>query len=184
MADLFAVLFGGVTALLPAFAQDILHTNPWGLGVLRLAPAVGALAVSVILARHPIEHNAGLKMFGAVIVFGIAITAFAFSRSLFLSAAILCVAGAADIVSVLVRSSLVQIGTPDEMRGRVSAVSSLFINTSNQLGEFESGVTASWFGIIPATVIGGVVSVLVAVSWMYLFPNLRNVKSLSKSGEV
>lgn len=182
--DLFAVLFGGVTALLPAFTRDILHTDSRGLGILRLAPAVGAVTVSVILARYPIQRNAGRKMFAAVIVFGLAIVGFAFSRSLWLSAAILVVAGSADIVSVLVRSSLVQLGTPDHMRGRVTAVSSLFINTSLQLGEFESGVTASWVGIVPATAIGGFVTIVVAALWMRFFPNLLGVKSLSMPDEL
>ena len=182
--DLFAVLFGGVTALLPAFTHDILHTDSRGLGILRLAPAVGAVTVSVILARYPIQRNAGHKMFAAVIVFGLAIAGFAFSRSLWLSAAILAIAGSADIVSVLVRSSLIQLGTPDHMRGRVTAVGSLFINTSLQLGEFESGVTASWLGIVPATAIGGVVTILVAASWMRFFPNLLHINSLSMPAEL
>jgi len=177
--DLFVVLLGGVTALLPAYARDILHTGPWGLGLLRLSPAVGALSTSVYLAHHPIHNRAGRKMFAAVIVFGLATIAFALSRSIFLSMAILCVLGTADVVSVVVRSSLVQLETPDSMRGRVSAVNSLFVGTSNQLGEFESGVTASWFGIVPATVIGGIGSIVIAALWMGLFPNLRKLESLA-----
>ena len=160
--DLFVVLLGGATALLPAYARDILHTGPWGLGLLRLAPAVGALSTAVFLAHHPIRTRAGHRMFAAVIVFGVATVAFALSRNVWLSMAILCVLGAADVTSVVVRSSLVQLETPDEMRGRVSAVNSLFIGTSNQLGEFESGVTASWFGIIPATILGGIGSIVIA----------------------
>jgi MFS family permease len=177
--DLFAVLLGGATALLPAYARDILHTGPWGLGLLRLAPAVGALSTSIYLAHHPIRKHAGRRMFLAVIVFGAATIAFALSRNVLLSMAILCVLGAADVTSVVVRSSLVQLETPDEMRGRVSAVNSLFIGTSNQLGEFESGVTASWFGVVPATIIGGVGSIAIALIWMKLFPDLRRLKSIA-----
>jgi MFS family permease len=177
--DLFVVLLGGATALLPAYARDILHTGPWGLGLLRLSPAIGALSTSIYLARHPIHTHAGRKMFTAVIVFGIATVAFALSRSVFLSMGILCILGCADVVSVVVRSSLVQLETPDDMRGRVSAVNSLFIGTSNQLGEFESGVTASWFGIIPATIVGGAGSILIAILWMRLFPGLRRLESLA-----
>ena len=179
--DLFVVLLGGATALLPAYAHDILHTGPWGLGLLRLSPAVGALSTSIFLGHHPIRTRAGKRMFAAVIIFGVATVGFALSRNVWLSMAILCVLGAADVTSVVVRSSLVQMETPDEMRGRVSAVNSLFIGTSNQLGEFESGVTASWFGIIPATIIGGVGSVVVALIWMGLFPGLRKLQSVAAS---
>lgn len=177
--DLFAVLLGGATALLPAYARDILHTGPWGLGLLRMAPAVGALVTSIWLAHHPITRRAGRKMFTAVMIFGLATVGFALSRSVALSMGILCVLGAADVVSVVVRLSLVQLETPDAMRGRVSAVNSLFIGTSNQLGEFESGITASWFGLIPATIIGGVGSILVALVWMRLFPDLRRLERLT-----
>jgi MFS family permease len=177
--DLFVVLLGGATALLPAYARDILHTGPWGLGLLRLAPAVGALSTAIFLAHHPIHKRAGHRMFAAVIVFGLATIAFALSRNIWVSMAILCLLGAADVVSVVVRSSLVQLETPDEMRGRVSAVNSLFIGTSNQLGEFESGVTASWFGLIPATIYGGVGSILIALVWMGLFPDLRKLERLA-----
>jgi MFS family permease len=176
--DLFVVLLGGATALLPAYARDILHTGPWGLGLLRLSPAIGALSTSVFLAHYPIRKQAGHRMFAAVILFGVATIAFALSRNIWLSMAILTVLGAADVTSVVVRSSLVQIETPDEMRGRVSAVNSLFIGTSNQLGEFESGVTASWFGIIPATIVGGVGSIIIALIWMGLFPGLRKLESI------
>jgi MFS family permease len=181
--DLFVVLLGGATALLPAYARDILHTGPWGLGLLRLAPAVGALSTSIFLAHHPIRTRAGHRMFTAVIVFGVATVGFALSRNFLLSMGILCMLGAADVTSVVVRSSLVQLETPDEMRGRVSAVNSLFIGTSNQLGEFESGVTASWFGVVPATIFGGVGSILVAMIWMGLFPGLRRLKSIAASAE-
>jgi MFS family permease len=181
--DLFAVLLGGATALLPAYAHDILHTGPWGLGLLRLAPAVGALTTAIFIAHHPIRNRAGMRMFAAVIVFGLATVGFALSRNIWVSMAILCVLGAADVTSVVVRSSLVQLETPDEMRGRVSAVNSLFIGTSNQLGEFESGVTASWFGLIPATIYGGLGSILVAVIWMGLFPGLRKLERLAGQTE-
>jgi MFS family permease len=177
--DLFVVLLGGATALLPAYARDILHTGPWGLGLLRLSPALGALSTSVFLAHYPIRKHAGHRMFAAVILFGAATIAFALSRNVWLSMAILSVLGAADVTSVVVRSSLVQMETPDEMRGRVSAVNSLFIGTSNQLGEFESGVTASWFGIIPATIIGGAGSILIALIWIGLFPGLRKLESIA-----
>jgi MFS family permease len=177
--DLFVVLLGGATALLPAYARDILHTGPWGLGLLRLSPAVGALSMAVFLAHHPIRRRAGHRMFAAVVIFGVATVAFALSRNVFVSMAILCLMGAADVTSVVVRSSLVQLETPDAMRGRVSAVNSLFIGTSNQLGEFESGVTASWFGIVPATIYGGLGSILIAVMWMFLFPDLRRLKSVA-----
>ncbi len=181
--DLFVVLLGGATALLPAYARDILHTGPWGLGLLRLAPALGALSTSIFLAHHPIRRQAGRRMFLAVMVFGLATVAFALSRNVVLSMAILCVLGAADVVSVVVRSSLVQMETPDEMRGRVSAVNSLFIGTSNQLGEFESGVTASWFGVVPATILGGVGSIVIALLWMGWFPDLRKLESIAGPAE-
>jgi MFS family permease len=181
--DLFVVLLGGATALLPAYARDILRTGPWGLGLLRLAPAVGALSTAVFLAHHPIRNRAGHRMFAAVIVFGLATVAFALSRNVWLSMAILCLLGAADVISVVVRSSLVQLETPDEMRGRVSAVNSLFIGTSNQLGEFESGVTASWLGIIPATIVGGVGSIVIAMIWMVVFPDLRKLESVAGVAE-
>ncbi len=176
--DLFAVLLGGATALLPVYARDILHAGPFGLGLLRAAPAVGALAVSVLLARRPLGGRAGMKMFAAVGVFGAATIVFGLSRSLPLSVGSLAVLGAADVVSVVVRSSLVQLQTPDSMRGRVSAVNLLFIGTSNQLGEFESGMLAAAIGAVPAVVLGGVGTVLVALLWMRLFPPLRRLDRL------
>lgn len=179
--DLFAVLLGGATALLPIFARDILHTGPWGLGILRSAPAAGALVMSLVLARHPLNRNVGRIMFGAVIVFGLATIVFAVSTSLTLSICALMTLGAADVFSVVIRMTLVQIATPDEMRGRVSAVNALFIGTSNQLGEFESGVTAALFGLIPAVLIGGIGTIFVAVIWMYLFPDLRKIESLESA---
>lgn len=176
--DLFAVLLGGATALLPIYARDILHTGPWGLGLLRSAPAVGALAMSVWLAQHPLRRHVGLTMFRAVTVFGLATIVFALSHWLWLSAVAMATLGASDVISIVVRSSFVQLSTPDQMRGRVSAVNSLFVGTSNQLGEFESGVTAALFGTMPAVVLGGIGTVVVALLWMYLFPALRKADTL------
>jgi MFS family permease len=176
--DLFAVLLGGATALLPIYARDILHTGPWGLGVLRGAPAVGALLMSAVLTRHAISRRAGIRMFQAVITFGLATVVFALSRSVWLSLAALAVMGAADTISVVIRIALVQLSTPDEMRGRVGAVNYLFVNASNQLGEFESGVTAALFGAVPAVMLGGLGTIAVALLWMKLFPTLRDVERL------
>jgi MFS family permease len=176
--DLFAVLLGGATALLPIYARDILHTGPWGLGVLRGAPAVGALIMSAVLARHAIARRAGIRMFQAVITFGLATLVFALSRSVWLSLLALAAMGAADTVSVVIRIALVQLSTPDEMRGRVGAVNYLFVNASNQLGEFESGITAAMFGAVPAVVLGGLGTIAVALLWMKLFPTLREVERL------
>jgi MFS family permease len=176
--DLFAVLLGGATALLPIYARDILHTGPWGLGVLRGAPAVGALIMSGVLARHAITRRAGVRMFQAVIIFGLATVVFAVSRSIGLSILALAIMGAADTVSVVIRIALVQLSTPDEMRGRVGAVNYLFVNTSNQLGEFESGLTAALFGAVPAVILGGVDTIAIALLWMKLFPTLRDVERL------
>jgi MFS family permease len=176
--DLFAVLLGGATALLPIYARDILHTGPWGLGVLRGAPAVGALLMTAFIARRPISRRVGMRMFQAVIIFGVATIIFGLSHLLWLSLLALAVMGAADMVSVVIRLSLVQLATPDDMRGRVGAVNFLFINASNQLGEFESGMTAFLFGAVPAVVLGGAGTILVALLWMKLFPTLRNVERL------
>jgi MFS family permease len=176
--DLFAVLFGGVVALLPIYARDILQAGPLGLGMLRAAPAVGALLMTAVLARTTINHHVGLRMFQAVIVFGVATVVFALSHWMWLSALSLAVLGAADTISVVIRFSLVQLATPNEMRGRVGAVNFLFINASNQLGQFESGVTAALFGAMPAAVLGGVATVAVALLWMKLFPSLRGVERL------
>ena len=170
--DLFAVLLGGATALLPVFAKDILLTGPWGLGLLRSAPAVGALLMSFWLARFPIERNVGRIMFLSVGIFGVTTIAFGLSTSFWFSLAVLAVLGAADMISMVIRGAFVQLHTPDEMRGRVSAVNGLFIGASNQLGEFESGVTAAWFGTVPAVVMGGVGTLLVTGLWMKLFPSL------------
>jgi MFS family permease len=181
--DLFAVLLGGATALLPIFAQDILSVGPWGLGLLRSAPSVGALGMSLVLARFPLTNRVGRIMFASVAVFGLATIAFALSRSFWLSAACLAVAGAADAISMLIRGSLVQLQTPNEMQGRVGAVYFIFIGTSNELGEFESGVTASWFGAVPAVVIGGIGTLLVVLIWMRAFPALLNHDRLEAPAE-
>jgi MFS family permease len=175
--DLFAVLLGGVTALLPIYARDILGTGPWGLGLLRSAPATGALVTSVVLAHHPLERRVGRTLFGVIVVFGLAIMTFGVSTHLPLSLGALCVLGMADVVSVVIRYSLAQLATPDEMRGRVSATFSLFTGTSNQLGEFRAGLTAALFGVVPAVLIGGVGTIAVAMLWMALFPELRRIRS-------
>jgi MFS family permease len=177
--DLFAVLLGGATALLPIYARDILHTGPWGLGVLRSTPAVGALLMSAVLARHAITRRAGMRMFQAVIIFGLMTVVFAVSHSMWLSILALAIMGAADTVSVVIRIALVQLSTPDAMRGRVGAVNYLFVNASNQLGEFESGVTAALFGTMPAVLLGGLGTIAIALLWMKLFPTLRDVERLS-----
>ncbi|MEP6840868.1 MAG: MFS transporter [Bradyrhizobium sp.] len=176
--DLFAVLFGGVVALLPIYARDVLQTGPLGLGILRAAPAVGALLMTALLARHTINHRVGMRMFQAVIVFGVATVVFALSQWMWLSVLALAVLGAADTISVVIRFSLVQLATPDEMRGRVGAVNFLFINASNQLGQFESGITAALLGTVPAAVLGGVGTIAIALLWMKLFPTLRDVERL------
>ena len=177
--DLFAVLLGGATALLPVYARDILHVGPLGLGVLRSAPAVGALTVAFLFTRRPIERHTGIKMFGAVALFGLATIVFGLSTWFPLSLVALFVLGASDMVSVQVRSSLIQLATPDVMRGRVSAVSMLFIGASNELGEFESGGTAALMGTVRAVVWGGIGTLAVVGGWMKLFPPLRNVDRLS-----
>ncbi len=176
--DLFAVLLGGATALLPIYARDLLGTGPWGLGFLRSAPAIGALSMSVFLAHHPLRRRVGRVMFSAVALFGAATIVFAVSTSFVLSLGSLVVLGGADVISVVIRNSLVQIETPDSMRGRVSAVHSMFIGTSNQLGEFESGVTAALFGVVPAVLLGGVGTIAVSMLWLRLFPELARIDSL------
>ena len=173
--DLFAVLLGGATALLPVYARDILGVGPVGLGLLRSAPALGALVISVFLARYPLERRIGPTLFRSVIVFGVATVVFGVSTSVVLSLVALTILGAADVVSMVIRMSLAQIRTPDAMRGRVSAVHSLFTGTSNQLGAFESGVVAALVGTVPSVVIGGLGTILVAALWMALFPELRRL---------
>jgi MFS family permease len=177
--DLFAVLFGGTTALLPVFARDILHTGPWGLGLLRAAPAVGALLMSFWLARHNLRRRVGLTMFGAVAGFGLATIVFALSRLFWLSFSSLFLLGAFDMISMVIRGALVQLDTPDGMRGRVNGVNAVFINTLWQLGEFESGFLAAMLGAVPATAIGGLGTMLVVVLWMLMFPTLRRRQKLS-----
>ncbi len=176
--DLFAVLLGGATALLPIFARDIFETGPWGLGLLRLSPAVGALAISILLAYWPMHRRAGPIMFAAVACFGAATIVFGLSTSFPLTLFALAVLGAADMVSIVIRQTLIQLGTPNEMRGRVSAVNSLFIGTSNQLGDFRSGVTAEWFGPIPSVLIGGIGTLIVVAASLKLFPELARIDSV------
>ncbi len=176
--DLFAVLLGGATALLPIFARDILHVGPDGFGLLRSAPAVGAGLVAVVLATRPIHRQAGRAMFSGVALFGVATVVFGLSRSFWLSLAMLAILGGADMVSVYVRQTLMQVVTPDAMRGRVAAVSFLFIGASNELGEFESGVTARLFGPVLAAVLGGIGCLVVTGAWYRMFPSLRDVDRL------
>jgi len=180
--DLFAVLLGGAVALMPIFAQDVLHTGPWGLGLLRSAPAVGAGLTGLWLARRPLQRRAGPTMLAGVAVFGLATVAFGLSRNLALSLGLLGLTGAADMLSVFVRLTLVQISPPPEMRGRVNAVNMLFIGASNELGDFESGLTAQWLGAVPAVVLGGVGTLLVVALWLRLFPGLRHVDRLPVAG--
>jgi len=170
--DLFAVLLGGATALLPIYAKDILHTGAWGLGLLRASPAVGALIMSLCLAHWPLAHKVGQKLLLAVAVFGLSIVVFGLSHVFWISMIALMVSGAADMVSVVIRLTLVQMDTPESMRGRVSAVNSVFIGASNELGEFESGATAAWFGSVESVIIGGVGTMLVALMWRFLFKEL------------
>jgi hypothetical protein len=176
--DLFAVLLGGATALLPIYARDILHVGPSGLGVLRAAPGIGAAATAFFLAYRPLREKAGPTLFTCVAVFGVATVVFGVSKSFTLSVAALVIAGAADLVSVVVRHTVVQFETPPSMRGRVSAVNVVFIGASNELGEFESGLTANLFGVVPAVVIGGVGSCAVVLACAFLFPELRKVDRL------
>ncbi|MFZ0798614.1 MAG: MFS transporter [Terriglobales bacterium] len=177
--DMFAVLLGGAVALLPVYAREILHTGPWGLGLLRSAPGVGAALMAIAVAHRPIRRRAGLTMLIAVAAFGVMTIAFGLSHSLILSLVALFLTGAADMVSVIIRATLVQVATPDEMRGRVSAVDMLFIGVSNELGEFESGLTAQWLGTVPAVVLGGVGTLLVIATWAWLFPELRQADQLT-----
>jgi MFS family permease len=177
--DLFVVLLGGAVALMPIFAHEILQQGPRGLGMLRAAPAAGAVAMSLVMARFPLRRRAGRWLFCCVAIFGAATVVFGLSRTLWLSLASLAVAGAADTISVIIRGSLLQLATPPEMRGRVSAVNSLFIGASNELGEFESGLTAQWWGAVRATVIGGLGALAVAGMWATFFPSLRKADELT-----
>ncbi|HUN92228.1 MAG TPA: MFS transporter [Burkholderiaceae bacterium] len=178
--DLFAVLLGGATALLPIYARDILRVGPAGLGMLRSAPAFGAVLMALALARWPLQRHVGRAMFAAVAVFGVATIVFGLSRVFGLSLAALFVLGAADMVSVVIRAAIVQLDTPDSMRGRVSAVNYVFIGASNQLGEFESGLTAAWFGTVPSVVIGGIGTLLVVAAWSRLFPQITHRDQLGE----
>lgn len=177
--DLFAVLLGGAVAMMPAYAQDILHTGPTGLGLLRSAPAVGAVLTGLWLAKRPLRRRAGAIMFLSVAGFGVGTIVFGLSENLILSLVALFVMGATDMVSMYVRGTLIQLATPDEMRGRVSAVNLLFIGASNELGEFESGVMAAVFGLVPSVVIGGVGTIVVVGLWAWMFPDLRKVDDLN-----
>jgi MFS family permease len=177
--DLFAVLLGGAVALLPVFAAEVLRTGPWGLGLLRASPAIGAGSMALLLAHRPFRSRAGLTMLWCVGGFGAFTVLFGISRSLVLSMAALILVGSMDMVSVVVRSTLVQLATPDEMRGRVSAVEMIFIGASNEIGQFESGLTAQWFGAVPAVIMGGVGTLLITALWAWNFPELRRVEKLS-----
>jgi MFS family permease len=176
--DLFVMLLGGAVALMPIFAHQIFHSGPAGLGMLRAAPAVGSVVMSVLLARFPLRRHAGRHLFLAVSIFGAATVAFGLSRTLWVSLLALAISGAADSVSVIIRGSLVQLATPPAMRGRVSAVNSLFIGASNEVGSFESGLTAQWWGAVPATILGGVGALTVAALWSTFFPSLRHIDEL------
>jgi len=177
--DLFAVLLGGAVALLPVYAREILAVGPWGLGILRSAPGVGAVLMALLLAHRPLRRRAGAIMLWCVAAFGVATIVFGLSRSVPLSIFALLMVGASDMVSVIVRSTLVQLNTPDEMRGRVSAVNMLFIGASNEFGQFESGITAQWLGTVPAVVWGGIGTLAVVSAWALIFPRLRKVDSLT-----
>ena len=177
--DMFAVLLGGAVALLPIYARTILHTGPWGLGLLRSAPGVGAALMAIVVAHRPIRRRAGLTMLLSVAAFGVLTIVFGVSHSLIVSLVALFLLGASDMVSVIIRATLIQVATPDEMRGRVNAVDMLFIGVSNELGEFESGLTAQWFGTVPAVVLGGVGTLLVIATWAWLFPELREADQLT-----
>ena len=176
--DLFAVLLGGAVSLLPIFADKVLHSGPHGLGLLRAMPSIGALTVSMTLLTHPLKRNVGRKMLVCVAIFGAATVVFGLSRNIWLSCVALCVVGASDMISVVVRSSILQLATPHEMRGRVSSVNWLFLGASNELGEYESGLTAHWWGAVRAVVIGGIASMTVTGLWTVFFPALRRADRL------
>jgi MFS family permease len=176
--DLFAVMLGGAVALLPVYAREILHTGPWGLGLLRTAPGAGAALMALVVAHWPLRGKSGPKLFWAVAGFGVFTIIFGLSRSLTLSLIALLLAGASDMISVIIRATLTLLATPDEMRGRVTAVDMIFIGTSNEFGQFESGITAQWFGTVPAVVLGGVGTLVVVALWSWWFPELRNAGEL------
>lgn len=177
--DLFAVMLGGAVALLPVYAREILHTGPWGLGLLRTAPGAGAALMAIILAHWPLRGNSGSKLLWAVAGFGVFTIVFGLSHSLTLSLFALLLAGASDMISVIIRATLTLLATPNEMRGRVTAVDMIFIGTSNEFGQFESGLTAQWLGTVPAVVIGGVGTLVVVALWAWWFPDLRRAGELS-----
>jgi MFS family permease len=181
--DLFAVLLGGAVALLPVYAREILHTGPWGLGLLRTAPGVGAAIMAVLLAHRPLRGRSGPTLLWSVAGFGIFTIIFGVSRSLTVSLIALLLLGASDMISVIIRATLTQLATPDEMRGRVTAVDMIFIGASNELGQFESGVTAQWFGSVPAVILGGVGTLVVIAVWAWLFPELRQAGELTSIGK-
>jgi MFS family permease len=174
--DLFAMFFGGAVALLPVFAREILHSGPLGLGILRSGPGLGAATMALILAHRPMRGRAGTTILWGVASFGFFTMLFGISRNILLSLAALFMVGASDMVSVIIRNTLVQLTTPDKMRGRVSAVNMLFIGASNELGQFESGLTAQWWGIVPAVVVGGAGAVIVVCLWAWLLPELRRAE--------
>ena len=176
--DLFAVMLGGAVALLPVYAREILHTGPWGLGLLRTAPGAGAALMAVVLAHWPLRGRSGTKLLWAVAGFGIFTIIFGLSHSLILSLLALLLAGASDMISVIIRATLTLLATPDEMRGRVTAVDMIFIGTSNEFGQFESGLTAQWFGTVPAVVLGGIGTLMVVALWAWWFPELRGAGEL------
>jgi MFS family permease len=176
--DLFAVLLGGAVALLPIYAKDIFHAGTTGLGILRAAPAVGAIAMAVLVAHRPLTRRAGATMLVCVFAFGVCTIVFGLSRNLAVSLVALMLLGAFDMVSVIIRHTVVQLDTPDAMRGRVSSVNMVFIGASNEVGQFESGITAEWFGAVPAVVLGGIGTLLVVLVWAWLFPALRRVDRL------
>src|SRR5436309_2294234 len=176
--DMFAVLLGGAVALLPVYAREILHTGPWGLGLLRTAPGVGAAVMAVLLAHRPLRGKSGTTLLWAVAGFGVFTIVFGISRSLILSLVALFLLGASDMISVIIRATLTQLATPDEMRGRVTAVDMIFIGTSNESGQFESGITAQWFGSVPAVILGGIGTLVVIALWAWWFPELRHAGDL------
>jgi MFS family permease len=182
--DLFAVLLGGAVALLPVYAREILYTGPWGLGLLRTAPGVGAALMAVLLAHRPLRGPSGITLLWAVAGFGVFTIVFGFSTRLTLSLLALLLAGASDMISVIIRATLTQLATPDEMRGRVTAVDMIFIGASNELGQFESGVTAQWFGTVPAVILGGVGTLVVIALWAWIFPELRRAGELHASASL
>ena len=176
--DLFAVLLGGAVALLPVYAREILKVGTLGLGILRGAPSLGAVLMAIVVAHWPLRRRAGFAMLACVFGFGCFTIVFGLSRSLWLSLATLVLVGACDMVSIIVRHTVIQLGTPDEMRGRVSAVNMIFIGASNEVGQFESGITAQWFGTVPAVVLGGLGTIAIVAAWTFLFPALRRVNEL------